>query len=367
MSAAKKKFTKTPTRSVRFTQQQGFHKTLNERINAYLRENKIPGRDVPAMYVKTAVIMVWWLGTYLLILLGNFPWWVNLALCLVWGLAIASVGFNVMHDANHNGYSNRPWVNRVVGFSAELLGMSGFRWRTKHNIWHHTYTNIAGYDDDVEAFGLMRLSPRTPWKPLHKAQAWYYPLVYSFIGFDFILRDFMMIFLGKSDDNHVYPKLSVGDQVVFWLGKLFFVTIMFVLPLQIFPWWQVLIGFFLIMLTVGLVMGVVFQLAHINSQAEFPVTVGSPEHIENEWAIHQVETTADFAPRNRLLNFYVGGLNYQIEHHLLPHICHMNYPRLAPIVKATCEEYGIRYNCYDTWRDAFSSHLNTLRIHGQPA
>ena len=165
----------------------------------------------------------------------------------------------------------------------------------------------------------------------------------------------MMVFFGKSDANHVYPKMSAADKVTFWAGKLFFFTIMFALPLLVFPWWQVLIGFFIVMLTVGLVMGVVFQLAHISGDAEFPEPVGDPLHIENEWAMHQVETTADFAPRNRLLNWYIGGLNYQIEHHLLPHICHLNYPRLAPIVRATCEEFGIRYNCYPTWREAFAA------------
>jgi linoleoyl-CoA desaturase len=353
-----------PVRNVRFTGQRGFQKTLNERVNAYLRENKIPGRDVPAMYLKTAVMLAWWLGTYLLLMLGGFPPLVNILLYLVWALSIASIGFNVMHDANHNGYSDRPWVNRLVALSAELLGMSGFRWRTKHNVWHHTYPNIAGFDDDVEAFGLMRLTPNSPWKPLHRAQAWYFPLVYSFIGFDFILRDFMMVITGKSDENHVYPKMSPADKVIFWAGKLSFFLIWLVLPLLVFPWWQVLIGFFIVMLTVGLVMGVVFQLAHINRDAAFPQAQGSPPRIDNEWAIHQVEATADFAPRSRLLNFYVGGLNYQIEHHLLPHICHLNYPRLAPIVKATCEEFGIRYHCYNSWREAFASHVRTLRLLG---
>ncbi len=355
---------KTPLRSLRFTQHRGFQKTLNERVNAYLHENHISGRDVPAMYLKTAIIMAWWLGTYLLLLLCHFSPLVNIVLCLVWALAIASVGFNVMHDANHGGYSNHPRVNRLMSLSAELLGMSGFRWRTKHNIWHHTYTNIAGFDDDIEAFGLIRLTPRAPWKPWFRAQVWYFPVIYSFIAFDFFLRDYMMVFFGKSDDRHVYPQMNTADTITFWVGKLFFVVIMFVLPLLVYPWWQVLIGFMLVMLTVGLVMGVVFQLAHINGDALFPEPVGSPPHIENEWAIHQVETTADFAPRNWLLNFYVGGLNFQIEHHLLPHICHLNYPRLAPIVKTTCEEFGIRYKCYPTWREAFACHLRELRLLG---
>lgn len=356
---------KTPARNLRFAQRGNFQKTLNERVNAYLRDNHISGRDVPAMYVKTAVILAWWLGTYLLLLFGHFSPLVNIFLCLVWALSIASIGFNVMHDANHSAYSSNPRVNKIISFSAELLGISGFRWRTKHNIWHHTYTNIGGYDDDVEAFGLMRLTPRDPWKPWFRYQVWYFPIIYSFIAFDFFLRDFMMVLFGKSDANHVYPKMNTADTITFWTGKIFFAVIMFVLPMMVYPWWEVLIGFLIVMLVVGLVMGIVFQLAHINPDTAFPAPVGSPLHIENEFAVHQVETTADFAPKNWMLNFYIGGLNFQIEHHLLPHICHMNYPRLAPIVRATCEEFGIRYICYPTWREAFACHLQELRLTGR--
>jgi linoleoyl-CoA desaturase len=128
----------------------------------------------------------------------------------------------------------------------------------------------------------------------------------------------------------------------------------------------VLIVFMIVMLTVGLVMGVVFQLAHISDEAVFPERVGNPPHIENEWAVHQVETTVDFAPCNPLLSWYIGGLNYQIEHHLLPHICHLNYLRLAPIVRATCEKFGLRYNCHAMWRAAFASHWRQLRLLGRP-
>ena len=142
---------------------------------------------------------------------------------------------------------------------------------------------------------------------------------------------------------------------------------MLAFPLWVFPWWQVLIGFSLIvMLTVGIALGIFFQLAHINVDAAFPEPVGDPPHIDNEWAVHQVETTVDFAPHNWLLNFYVGGLNYQIEHHLFPQIL-TNYPRLAPIVRATCEEFGVRYHCYTTWREAFACHWRELRFLGRNA
>jgi linoleoyl-CoA desaturase len=355
----------SPLKALPFTQHHDFRKVLNERVEAYLRENKLGARDVPAMYLKTSVVLAWWLVTYLLLILAGFPLLVNAVLCIVLALAMASIGFNVLHDANHGSYSKRPWVNKLFSFSSELLGISGFRWRVKHNIWHHTYTNIAGYDGDVETYGSMRLSPHQPWKPLYKYQAWYFPLVYSFIGFDFFIRDFLMIFTGRSDATHVYPKMSRYDKAVFWCGKLFFFTIMIAVPLLVFPWWQVLIGFTLIILIVGMATGVVFQLAHIMEVAAFPEPQGSPQHIDNDWAVHEMETTVNFAPHNMLLNFYIGGLNYQVEHHLLPHICHLNYPKLAPIVSATCEEFGIAYNSIDTWHSAFASHWRELRRLGQ--
>lgn len=338
---------------------------MNERVETYLRESNLNARDVPPMYWKTAIVLAWWLTAYGLLLLGGFPPLVNLALCIVWAFAIAAIGFSIMHDANHGAYSNHSRVNKLLSFSAEFLGISGFRWRTKHNVWHHTYTNISGLDDDVETYGTMRLSPHEPWKPLYQLQQWYFPLIYSFIGFDFIVRDFMMIFTGKSDEHHVYPKMSRNDKLVFWGGKLFFFVVMVGLPLLVFPWWQVLIGSVLIVLLVGLATGIVFQLAHIMEAADYPEPVGDPLHIANEWAIHEVQTTVNFAPRNRVLNWYIGGLNYQIEHHLLPHICHLHYPKIAPIVRTTCEEFGIRYNSYDTWREAFMSHWRALRNLGQ--
>ena len=352
-------------RSVQFTGQRGFRKALNDRVEAYLRENKLRPRDVPAMYAKTGFALAWWLASYLLLLLGGFPTWVNLILCVVFALAIASVGFNVMHDANHRGYSDNSRVNRIVGLSAEMVGISGFRWRTKHNVWHHTYTNIAGFDDDIEAYGLIRLSPRVPWRPIHRFQQWYFPLVYSLIAFDFMLRDFLMAFFGRSDPNHVYPKMPAGEKVTFWLGKVFHFVVMIGLPMLVFPWWQVIIGYMFVMLLVGLLLGVVFQLAHISGDAQFPVPAENPLRIENEWAAHQVETTVDFAPRNRVLNFYIGGLNYQIEHHLLPHICHINYPRLAPIVERTCAEFGLPYISYPSWRAAFAAHWRQLAALGR--
>ncbi len=231
--------------------------------------------------------------------------------------------------------------------------MSGFRWRTKHNVWHHTYTNIAGFDDDVETYGTLRLTPRAPWKPMYRLQAWYFPLVYGGIGFDFIVRDFMMVLVGKSDANHVYPKMSAADKVDVLGGQ------------------------------------AVLHRDHVCAAAAgLPLVAGAdwlPDRDGNGRRRHgaglparahqrrcripgaggrpaRTSRTSGQCTRSRrpwtsrratgCSSWYIGGLNYQIEHHLLPHVCHVNYPRLAPVVRATCEEFGVRYTCYPTWREA---------------
>ncbi len=350
-----------PVKSLPFTKQLGFRKALYDRVDAYLKANKLSPRDVPEMYVKSAIIFTWWLGTYLLIILGGLPPAINLVLCVVFGLAVAGMGFNIMHDAIHGGYSNKAWVNKVLGFTLELLGTSTLIWRQKHNVWHHTYTNVAGMDEDLETQGLLRFSPHDAWKPAFRFQHLYLPLVYGLTAFGFISRDFKVFFTGKSDDHHIYPKFRFWDAVQFWVGKILFFSLYLVLPMFVFPWWQVLIGFFVMIFTVGITLAVIFQLAHVMDGADFPEPTGDPLKIENEWAAHQIQTTVDFAPRNKILNWYAGGLNFQVEHHLFPHICHVRYPQLAPIVKQTCEEFGFKYLVYDTWTEALASHWRALR------
>ena len=186
-----------PVRALPFTVQRGFRKTLNQRVDEYMRQHNQRPKDMPRMYFKTAVIMAWWAGSYLLLMLGGFPALVNALLCASFGLATAGMGFNIMHDAIHGAYSNRRWVNKLMGLTMELLGSSSAFWRQKHNVWHHTYTNIANVDEDLETNGVMRFSPHNPWKPHHRYQHLYVPFVYSLAGLQWLLfRDFQIYFTG---------------------------------------------------------------------------------------------------------------------------------------------------------------------------
>lgn len=344
--------------------QRGFRNTVVHRVEAYLKDKNLPMRDVPSMYMKTAIILAWWLGTYLLIMLGQFSWPINMVMCALFGLATAGVGFNIMHDAIHGGYSKNAHINQLLGFTIEFLGASSFVWRQKHNIWHHTYTNITGLDEDLETYGLLRISPHDAWKSGFRFQHIYAPLVYCFISFSFLVRDMRAYFTGQATQNHIFPKMSPTNKVLFWAGKTIYFVLTLGLPLLVFPWWHVVIGYFIFMFTTSLILASVFQVAHVIEHTSFPEPTGQPLQIENEWAIHEVETTSNFAPNNKLLNWYVGGLTHQIEHHLFPHICHVNYAKIAPIVKATCEEFGVKYNSYPTWREALVSHMCLLKSLG---
>lgn len=339
---------------------------MNQRVEEHIREHGIVVRDMPAMYGKTAVMFAWWIVSYLLILLAGLPMWANALLCISFGLAAAGIGFNVMHDANHDGYSNKPLVNKLLGWSVELIGMSSFIWRQQHNVWHHTYTNITGLDEGLEAEGAMRWSPHDDWKPIFKLQHWYWPLVYAASATSLLfVRNFKVYFTRKSGETFEYPKMKREDKIVFWSFRVFNALVLFVIPLFFFAWWQVLVGFLLMALMAGFVLATILQLAHVMDTVEFPEPTGDPMRIENEWAIHEVQTTVNFAPKNKLLNWYVGGLNYQIEHHLFPHMCHLNYPKIAPVVQQVCTEFGVSYKSYSTFREAIRDHVRTLKWLGQ--
>jgi linoleoyl-CoA desaturase len=353
-----------PAHTVLFTQNHGFRKALTERVAAYFTDNNLPARDVPAMYVKSAVFVACWLGLYLLILLGEFPLWADALLCVPFAFAMAGLGLNIGHDGIHGGYSDNPRINRLMGCAMDVIGLSSFVWRHRHTV-HHSYPNIGGLDEDLETGGLIRLSPHEQWKPVFRLQMWYAPLLYACATFDFLVRDALVFFTGHTSRYHRYPKMKASERLIFVAGKIFFFGYMLAVPMLVFPWWQVLIAFVGIMFMSGLITSAVFVPAHLVEAADFPEPSGDPLHIENEWSIYQVETAVNYATDSRLVNTYTGGVNHQIEHHLFPHICHLHYPRLAATVRKTCEDFGVKYSVNPTMRGAWLSHARALRRFGR--
>jgi linoleoyl-CoA desaturase len=355
--------------SIKFTGSDRFVQELRKRVDAYFENTGRRRRDCPQMYFKTATILAWLVGAYVLLLFVVTSWWLVLPLAIILGLSMAAVGFNIQHDGAHKAYSNRQWVNKLMALTLDLMGGSSYLWNWKHNSIHHTYTNISGHDDDINIGWLGRLSPEQKRLPFHRLQGIYLWLLYGFLAVKWHLYDdFHQIAVGRIG-GHKIPRPRGKDFWVFVGGKVFFFSLAFVIPMLLHPIWAVLVIYSIAAFVSGLVLSVVFQLAHCVPEADFPVPDTMPDggqRVENAWAIHQVQTTVDFSRRSRVLRWLLGGLNFQIEHHLFHKICHVHYPALSKLVEETCHEFGVRYTAHKSFLSAVASHFRWLVIMGRP-
>ena len=316
------------------------------------------------MYAKTATVLGCLGVSYALLVFAPIAWWLALPLTVLLGLSLAAVGFNVQHDGGHGAYSERPWVNKLAAVTLDLLGASSYVWARKHNSIHHSYTNITGHDDDINVGFLGRMSPHQRRLWFHRFQHVYLWLLYGFLAIKWHLYDdFHNVLIGRVGE-HRLPRPKGYDLLTFVGGKIVFFTLALGLPMLLHPWWLVLSVYAAAAFVQGVVLSVVFQLAHCVEEAEFPLPSTETGRMATAWAEHQVQTTVDFAPRNCPLTWFVGGLNFQIEHHLFPRICHVHYPALAPLVQQTCREFGLRHATQKTLRAGVASHFRWLRRMG---
>jgi len=345
-----------------------FVRDLKQRVNAYFDERDLSKKANPAMMTKTVVLLASVFVPYFLILFGGFGVWTMFGLALVMGVGIAGCGFSIAHDALHGAYSSNKTVNTWLGLSFDLLGANGYLWKITHNVIHHTYTNIQGIDEDLEVSPLLRLSPESERYWIHRFQHWYGFAVYSFSTLFWVFaKDYKYLLqkdLGPYEDIEHPPK----ELAILFGMKLLYYGYMIVLPLVLLDitWWQFAIGFVAMHLTAGLILGVVFQLAHVVEGPEHHTAHGH-DMMEDAWLVHEVKTTANFARSNPVLCWYVGGLNFQIEHHLFPRICSIHYPAISPIVEEVATEYDIPYHHHPTLWRAVRSHYRMLKQLGQPA
>lgn len=341
-----------------------FFADLKRRVAVYFEQAQVSPRDNARMYLKTAIILSWLLASYLGLLLWADAAWQIVLLSISCGLAMAGLGFSIQHDGGHGGYSCRPRVNRLMALTLDMIGASSYVWHFKHNIVHHTYTNIAHVDADTDVGAFARLTPNHPRRFFHRYQHLYIWFLYMLLPFKWIFFDDYSDLVKGRIGTQRFPR-PTRWQLLGILGmKAFNLGWTLVLPLCLRPAKGVALAYVVTALTLGLALSVVFQLAHCLDRAEFPLpTTG--HQMANEWAVHQVVTTVDFAPRSRLLTWFLGGLNYQIEHHLFPRICHVHYPALSMIVKQTCTEYGIRYRSYESFWEAVAAHARWLARMGR--
>ncbi len=351
---------------VRFKATDPFQRRLRAVVERYLRMTGRRPRDCASMYVKTAIIFVWAIASYILLVFYAFAWWQAVPLAVSLGLATAAIGFNVQHDGSHNAYSNRGWVNKLMARTLDLVGASSFVWARKHNTIHHTYTNIEGWDDDINVGFFGRLSPAQKRYRFHRLQHLYLWVLYAFLPMKWQwYDDFKDVAKGRINAYRI-SRPKGWDLAFLILGKAIFFSYALVLPALFHPLWLVLCIYAVACFSQGVVLSVVFQMAHVVEEAGFPEPDAETGHMPDSWAVHQIRTTVDFARNNRLVSWYVGGLNFQVEHHLFPRICHVHYPRISRVVERACAKAGIPYRANDKLWGAIRSHYRWLKRMGRP-
>jgi linoleoyl-CoA desaturase len=361
-------FSPMSTKSIKFASRRTeFAAEVKQRVERYFTDRGLSDKANAGMVAKTVILLGLTFGTFALILTNQLPGLAMLGLAVVMGIGMAGIGFAVSHDALHGAYARRPLVNRLVGLTFDLIGANGYMWQITHNVIHHTYTNIQGVDEDLEVSPLIRLSPRSPWRPIHRIQHWLAFVLYSFSTLFWVwVKDykyFLQRNLGPYQDKR-HPRgevaLLLGTKVIYYGWSV--VVPLWVLDVLL---WEFLLGYLAVHLTAGLILGVVFQLAHVVEGPEHPLPDASGQ-MDDEWLVHQMETTSNFATGNKLVTWYVGGLNYQIEHHLFPRVCSVHYPAITHIVREAAAKYRIPYHNQPTVWSAIRSHYRTLKRQGAP-
>ena len=344
-----------------------FFKTLNKRVNAYFKENGLKRTGNWKLYSKAIIMFSIFLVPLVLILTISLPQWVLLLLTVVIGIGMAGVGMNVMHDSNHESFSSKKWVNKIMGSSMYILAGNVYNWKVQHNVLHHTFTNIPGFDEDIDAGRIIRFNKNSKWLKIHQFQKYYSFFLYGLLTINWaITTDFrqMRKYLKRKLSYGKFPN-PAAEWTTLIVTKLLYYFLWIVLPLLVLDiaWWKVLIGFFVMHYTAGIILSIVFQLAHIVPLAEMPLP-DKEGNLEHTWAVHQLYTTTNFAPNNKFISWYTGGLNHQVEHHIFPHISHIHYGKIAKIVKETALEYDLPYNEYKTFTKAIAEHFNQLKTLG---
>ena len=339
-----------------------FYTELKGKISDYFETNGLSRTGDYKLFLKAAVLLALFLAGYVHLVFFTPGAWLAIPECILLGLTGAALSFNIMHDGAHGSFSKSPLLNKIAAHSWDVMGGSTFIWKNKHNLIHHSYTNVDGIDDDIDVKPFLRMSASQKKHWLHRFQYIYfwllYPMTYLFMIF---MQDFIKYFRGKVG-NIPMKKMDAVDHIDFWGFKLVFIALFLVLPIYMVGFVDFLIGFLVFSLVNGFILSIVFQLAHTVEDTAFPKANAETGRFEDEWAVHQVKSTANFAMNSKFVSWFVGGLNFQIEHHLFPRISHIHYPALSKLVRETCQQYGLPYNHFPTFFTAVRSHVHHLKM-----
>ncbi len=341
-----------------------FFRVLRGRVSDYFQERNISRNGNLSMKLKTVFMLTLYLTPLILMLTGVVSsFWPVFGMFIIMGFGMSGIGLSVMHDANHGSYSDSPTVNRLMSYVLTLVGGFHTNWQIQHNVLHHSYTNVHGLDEDIDK-GVMRFCPTQERKDIFKYQAFYAPFLYGLMTIYWLIgKDFQQ--LSRYHKNNLLAAQGLTyNKALFYIvfNKLCYAAVFIVLPFVMIdlPWWQILLGYLAMQFISGLILALIFQPAHVVEETHFFQAEPTGSSLENNWAIHQMQTTSNFANDSTFFSWFVGGLNHQIEHHLFPNICHVHYKDISAIVKQTAEEFNVPYYQHKTFLDALKSHFTFL-------
>ena len=341
-----------------------FYKTLQQRVREYFKQNNISRFGNAGMVVKTVFMISLYVVPFILLntvfadsmLLSVLMW-------VIMGFGMAGVGLSIMHDANHGAYSKNDRVNKLLGLVINGVGGSDVNWRIQHNVLHHTYTNVSGYDEDIDPGKVMRFSPRAERLKIHRFQHIYAWFFYGLMTLMWCTaKDFIQAARFKRQNLLKTQNITYGRLVrAIIITKVIYFAIIFGVPFtfSILPWYGTVLCFLTMHFIAGVTLAAIFQPAHVVPTSTYPIPNNSGV-VEADWAVNQLYNTANFAPKSTWFSWYVGGLNYQVEHHLFPNISHVHYKKLSEIVKKTASEYNLPYYSYKTFFGAVREHTKML-------
>ncbi len=349
---------------------EGFYEACKKKVEAYFVDNNIDKQANAAMITKSVLIMLMYLLPYGVMVSGVFAGNLFLlySMWFLMGLGMTGIGCSIMHDSNHGSYSKNKTLNKILGRVIILVGGYHVTWKIQHNILHHTYTNIEGLDDDIDAGVLLRFSPNSKKYFMHRFQHVYAWFLYGLLTLQWAtIKDFKQVYDYHKKDLLKKEKRTLTSALLeVTVYKIIYYAFIMAVPILItgIAWQHVLIGFFIMHFTSGLLLSAIFQLAHVMEECEFP-NPDEQRKMQNNWAIHQLLNTANFSPKSKVMSWFIGGLNRQIEHHLFPHICHIHYKEVAKIVKQTALEYKLPYYEQPTFAHALLHHGKMLKKMGK--
>lgn len=345
-----------------------FFTTLKKRVNQYFQQNNVPTTGEKRMYPKTIFMFTLYLLPYfILVFAGIESTWAIVGLWILMGFGMAGIGLSIMHDANHGVYSKNKKLNNLMSYTMNLIGSNAYVWRIQHNVLHHSYTNIDGADQDIDMPLVLRFSPNQDYHWWHRFQHIYAWFLYALMTLMRLFVSDFTRFKSYKDMNLITDKKVWRKELIETIAwKIFYVSYILVIPIVMNPEfaWVHFFSFLLMQFICGFILAVIFQAAHVMPSCEFPLP-NEEGKVENSWAVHELLTTTNFSPNSRWFSWVIGGLNYQVEHHLFSNISHVYYRDLSPIVRQTAEEFGLPYKSEKSFFSAIVNHWRMLRDLGQ--